>query len=310
LASALLRGNGLLEIETDSGGRLAGLATVPWPQVMPWVDDQGALYFDYLPMVPPNAGQRRRLLREEVVHLKDRSDTGVLGVSRLYRAGNTLQHALEMQTASYQFSANMARPSGTLNAPGRVSEPTMTRLQQDWDNNYSGAQRGKTAVLPEGLVFTKLGLFSAEDIQLIDRLKFSVEDVGRLYQVPPTFIGDSSRSTFASAKEATATLARHTLLPWISRVERCFAQSVLGPGYRLSIDINSLLKSDYDTFSAALGRYRSAGILSANECRSELGYQSRPDGDTIAPPAGTGPSSPESAPPPPKALRNGHDRHA
>jgi HK97 family phage portal protein len=307
IASALLRGNGLLELKTDNAGRLAGLATIPWQFVTPWLDENGALYFDFIPTQPPGAGQRRRLLRQDVILLKDRSDTGVLGVPRITRAANSLQHALEMQTASYQFSANMARPAGTLNAPGKVSEAVMTRLSQDWDNNYSAGKRGKTAVLPEGLTFTKLGLFSAEDVQLIDRLKYSVEDISRIFQVPPTFLGDSQRSTFASAKEATSTLARHTLLPWIAKIERAFAQSVLSSSYQLSIDVNSLLKSDFDTFSTALGKYRAGGILTANECRAELGYPSRADGDSIVPPAVTSPASPAAdTPPPSKGKPNGH----
>ena len=188
----------------------------------------------------------------------------------------------------------------------------MTRLSQDWDNNYSGGRRGKTAVLPEGLVFTKLGLFSAEDVQLIDRLKYSVEDVSRIFQVPPTFLGDTTRSTFASAREATSTLARHTLLPWISKIERAFAQSVLSSAYELSIDVNSLLKSDFDTFSTALGEYRAGGILTANECRAELGYPTRADGDSITPPAVTSPAAPTAdttAEPPPKKALNGHAHH-
>src|SRR5205823_9877914 len=76
LASTLLRGNALAELLTDGGGRLAGLRTVPWANVTPWVADDGSLMFDFIPVYPPNAGRRRRLLRDDTLYLRDRSDDG------------------------------------------------------------------------------------------------------------------------------------------------------------------------------------------------------------------------------------------
>lgn len=284
IASALLRGNGLIEARWSDRGVLTELATAPWGNVTAWTDDAGNLLFDYLPMHGPGAGERRRLLRDEVVYLKDRSDNGVVGVSRLQRAGTSLQLGLDTLKQTRQWLANSPRPAGVLQTAQRMDPADAKRLGEEWAASYSGGRVGKPAILHGGLEWKGFELFSAADAQVVERLKFSVEDVARIYQVPPSFLGDSTRATFASAQAASTYLARHTLLPWVVKIERAFAASVLGSGYRLNLDIGSLLKSDYAEYSTALSKYRAAGILSPNECRAELGFAGRPDGDSIAPP--------------------------
>jgi phage portal protein BeeE len=116
---------------TDDRGRLTGLTTLPWQFVTPWVADDGALLFDFLPALSPNAGKRRRYTRDDYLFMKDRSDDGVIGRSRISRAAQSLQSALQLQVQSTAFFGNMSRPAGTLNAPGRISRETADRLAND-----------------------------------------------------------------------------------------------------------------------------------------------------------------------------------
>ena len=287
VASALLRGNGLLEARWNDRGRLVELSTAPWSAVTCWTDDQGVPFFDYVPAHGPGSGEKRTLLRDEVCWLKDRSDGGVVGISRLQRAGTSMQMNIETLRTTRQWQINSPRPAGALETPGKVSPEDAKRLAEDWTSAYSGARTGKPAVLSGGLQWKSFDLFSAADQQLVERLRWTVEDVSRIFQIPPSFLGDSTRATYASAREATNHLARHTLLPWVMKIQRAFAASILGSGYRLHLDIASLLKSDFDAYASALSKYRQSGILSPNDARAELGYpaSTEPGADSLAPPA-------------------------
>lgn len=285
VASALGRGNGLIELESDDRGRLTGLRSVPWAMTQPYITDAGDIVFDYTSVVPPNAGQRRRLLRSEVIWLKARSDSGLLGISPLQRSANAVQHGITTQRSSFIWMSNAARPGGALTAPGKLSKETADRLKDDWDNNYSGERFAKTAVLPEGLKFEPLGWLSAEDAQIVERLAYTVRDVARIFGVPTFLLADETRSTFASASAALSYFAGNTLLPWITRLERAFQQSCLTSRVRLRFDLNALLKADPDAFAAALLKMRQGGYITANECRAMLGLPAHADGDTIIPPS-------------------------
>jgi HK97 family phage portal protein len=288
LASCLLRGNALAVIDTDPRGRLTGLRTLPWQCVTPWVDDAGELLFDYLPTLPPGAGKRRRYLRDDVLFVKDRSDDGHIGRSRISRAALTLQSALTLETSSRQFLANASRPAGALTAPGKISEATAKRLAEDWDSNYNGERKGKTALLPEGLKFETLSLMSSEDAQWVLHKGYSVADISRLFGVPPFMLADPSRSTFASAREATRHFATSCLAPWCAKLERAFRQTVLSSGYTLRFDLDTLIKADVSELYTALLKGRQGGWLSANDCREETGWPRVTGGDSIEPPVSGG----------------------
>jgi HK97 family phage portal protein len=317
VASTLLRGNGLAEIGTDQRGQLASLTTIPFEQTTAWLSATGALRFDYMPTQPPAAGMKCTLTREEVVLLKDRSDGGILGVPRLQRSANAVQHAIATQTNSFRWMANAARPSGTLNAAGKVSPQTMDRLSLDWDANHSpNSERfAKTAVLPEGLEFKPLGWLTADDAQIVERLSYSVRDVARVFGVPVFLLADETRTTFASASAALQYFAGNTLRPWVVRIERAFQQSVLDPRYRFHIDLTALIKADPDAFAAALLKMRQGGFLTANEARAMLDLPPHPEGDSITPPSvmsakdqrDDGP--PVDPPPPAKSKLNGRHAH-
>jgi HK97 family phage portal protein len=316
-STCLLRGNAAASIDTDARGRLVSLTTLPWPQITVRVSDGGTMLFDYLPIVPPGAGRRRTYARDDLLWLKDRSDDGLLGVPRLQRAAGAMAYAVQIQTTAQSFSANLARPGGLLTTDQNMSDENKARLRQDWDtafgqNNTTG--RGRTAVLTGGMKWQGMSLMSAEDAQLVEARQWSVGDVARIFGVSPWLLGDSTRMTFASAREAMRSFAMLTLQPWANRVEKSFQSTVLGPQYRLRFDVESLAKADSETLYGALLRGRQGGWLSPNDAREETGWprSDDPTADSIQPPA-MGGARPVTDPPPPAdqgAMMNGHDlRH-
>lgn len=288
VSTCLLRGNAAAALGVDDRGRLRSLTTLPWPHITVRINDNGVLLFDYFPSAPFGRGPRRTYLREELLWLKDRSDDGLLGIPRLQRAAGAMSYAVSIQATAQAFSANLARPGGILTTEQHMNDDTKGRLKQEWDSAFGQrAERGKTAVLSGGMKWQGLSLMSAEDAQLVEARAWSVGDIARIFGVSPWLLGDSSRMTFASAREAMRSFAMLTLQPWANRVEKAFQASVLDPKYRLRFDVESLAKADSETLYAALLRGRQGGWLSPNDCREETGWprSTDPTADLIQPPA-------------------------
>ena len=131
LSQALLHGNALAVIETDGAGAPVALVPVPWPAVQPVALASGRLAFDVVAHQTPwgTAGLPRRLLDSEVFHLRDRSDDGWLGRSRLSRATEVLGAAIGLQRYSGALWANAATPSGMIELPPNVTKADKDRIE-------------------------------------------------------------------------------------------------------------------------------------------------------------------------------------
>jgi HK97 family phage portal protein len=196
-----------------------------------------------------------------------------------------MRYAVDIQSNAQAFSGNLARPGGVLSVPGNISDDNAARTKQDWESAYGPrSERGKVAILKGGMTWTALAPMTAEDAQLVETRRFSVEDIGRIFGVPTWLLGDPSRATFASSREASRSFASLTLAPWCARVEAAFQATVLAPQYRLKFDIGSLTKADVESYSAALLRGRQGGWLSPNDAREEMGWPRVDGGDDISPP--------------------------
>lgn len=275
-ASALLRGNGLAEIVSDHRGQITGFEPIPWDWVSVQLLNNGRLAFDVTPITAQygGTGRSRRLLQHEVIHLRDRTDDGLIGRSRLQRAAGVVTNASTLQRFAQNIYANGGRPAGTLNHPSKLSKTAMDNIRESWNRSYSGpANAGKVAVLFEGMSFTPLAP-TPEDAELLASRKFSTEELARLYGCPPPIVGDYSNNTFTNANTAGRWFAQFTLNQWITKLEALFKQ-LLGPGYSIELDMSSFLRGDPEQRWAAHAIAVKNNILTVDEVREVEGYGPR-----------------------------------
>jgi HK97 family phage portal protein len=284
VSTTLLRGNATALIEPDVRGRLTALKTLPWANMLVRVTDAGDLLFDYHSSTPPLAGVRRTYTRPDLLWLKDRSDSGLLGVSRLHRAAAAMSYAVSIQSSAQVFSANIARPGGVVTSPIKINDPEAQRIRTDWNTICGQGGKGGTALLSGGLEWKPLDTLTADDVKLIEVRRYSTEDVCRIFGVPAWLLNAGESFTFASSREAVRSFCMLTLAPWIARIEAAFQATGLQPQYRLKFDRGSLTCADVESYTQALLRGRQGGWLSPNDCREELGWPSVPGGDDISPP--------------------------
>lgn len=158
--------------------------------------------------------------------------------------------------------------------PWHLSDVARNRLAASWDAAYSGANNArKTLLLEEGADWTPFSI-SPEDAEVLASRRFTVEELCRIFQVPPPIIQDYSHGTFTNTQQAALWFAQLSLTPWVRKIEAEFARTVFGDGaeYHLEIDLSGLMRGDYAARWSAYGTAIDKGILTVDEIREAEGY--------------------------------------
>ncbi len=278
-ASCLIRGNALAEVKTDFG-QVSGLAFYPWDNVTVQILESGRLRFD---VTEPyrTSGNRRRLIPEEVIHLKDRSDDGMIGRSRLSRTADAIGNAAAADIYAGGFFKNGANPSGAIKHDKSLSEASRDIIRKSLNEGYVGAGKaGRVMILDNGLNYEKIS-FSPEDSELLETRRFSVEELCRVYQVPPPIVQDYTHNTFTNSETAGRWFAQFTIGPWCKKLEAVFSRAVFEPGsgFEIEFDMSGFLRGDplqrWQSHQIAL----SNKVLTPNEVREVEGWNPREGGD-------------------------------
>ena len=278
VAQALLYGNGLLEIERD-GVAIIGLKLIPWQWVSPLIGPSGRLVYDVTEQTGlyGQTGRVRRLLAGDVIHLRDRSDDGILGRSRLSRSADTLASAIQLNNFARNFIANGAQPSGAISTDHDLTPEMMALMRKQLEARHRGAgEAGRVMVLSGGVKFEQFQV-SPEDAELLGSRKFAVEEICRLFQVPPPIVQDYSHNTFTNADTAGRWFAQFTLGPWARKIEAVLSRGLFpaGSGLELELDLSSFLRGDPQTRWAAHKVAVDGGILDPDEVREIEGFNPR-----------------------------------
>lgn len=273
VASALLTGNGLAEILRSGNGQLSGLRFIPWGMVTVAYLSSGRLAYD----VNDGRGRSWRLLEGEVIHLRDRTDDGYVGKSRLSRAADTVASVNAANEHARSFLQRGASPSGVIEFPGTMTADQRSTLRDQFQSRHGGsANAGSTMVLDGGMTW-KASQISPEDAELLETRKFGTEEICRLFAVPPPIVQDYSKNTFTNSETAGRWFAMFTLAPWARKIEAEFARSVfpVGGNFELELDLSGFLRGDPATRWNAHKIAIDAGVLDPDEVRQVEGWNPR-----------------------------------
>ena len=273
VADTLLTGNGLLEIERSGNGQVSGLIYHPWGMVTVQELPSGRLRYD----IGDGKGNTRRLIEGEAIHLRDRTNDGKIGVSRLSRSADTVTGVDLANRHARSIYANGAYPSGVLESDARVDPENMSRLRQQFDERFSGASNAGRALILEGGLKWKAAQISPEDAELLETRKFGVVEICRLFQVPPPIVQAYENNTFTNSETAGRWFATFCLAPWARKIEAEFARSLFPSGspFELELDLSGFLRGDPETRWNAHKIALDAGVLDPDEVRQAEGWNPR-----------------------------------
>lgn len=301
MGSVLLYGNALCTVEWDAAGQPTALNPLPWwnaqPILVPTqpVEAMGPLApsarlaFDTLRTVAPwgGSGVPRRYFHDEVFYLRDRSDTGVLGVSRLSRAALALRSGLSLNEFCAVMWENGISPQIALTHPGRIGKEATDNIAASLRDNLAGPWNARKAiVLEEGMKAEPLSI-TPEDAELLASRKWTAEELCRVFAVPPQIVGFVESSSFANSAVASSWFASFTLAPWCKALEAEFSRTIFNDAARFGVefDLSGLQRGDYTQRAQTMVNLHRAGLITANEARRELGYDPMAEGDRLMPQA-------------------------
>lgn len=196
----------------------------------------------------------------------------LIGTSPLYAGAMSAATGGRIMMNSERLFSNMARPSGVLTSAGTIEDITATRLKREFEQNYSEGNIGRTAVLGDGLKWESMVMTSV-DSQLIDQLKWTIEDVARVFRVPMYLLNDTTRMTYKNAEQAAQAYYSGCLQYHVESTEARFSKDfdmVEGIQY-CGFDVNVLFRMDMEERFNAYGKGITSGVLSPNEARAMEG---------------------------------------
>ena len=216
----------------------------------------------------PN-GKNITLRKDEVLHIPGLGFDGLIGYSPIAMAKNAIGMSLATEEYGASFFANGANPGGVLEHPGVIKD--IQRVKDSWNSAYQGTGNAhKIAVLEEGMKFQAIGI-PPEQAQFLETRKFQINEIARIFRVPPHMVGDLEKSSFSNIEQQSLEFVKYTLDPWVVRWEQSLQQSLVLPSEKQSIfikfNVDGLLRGDYQSRMNGYAVARQNGWLSANDIR-------------------------------------------
>lgn len=272
MLSKLSRGNTYALKRRDNRNVVIELYVLDPNRVKPLVTPDGAVYYELQPDNLAGLKEDRIVVpASEIIH--DRFNClfhPLVGVSPIYANGLAATQGLSIQNNSANLFGSGSRPGGLLIAPGRIDPENATRLKEYWDNNFSGKNAGKVAVLGDGMTYQGLSV-TPEDAQMIEQLKWTAEVVCSTFHVPPYKIGVGSLPSYNNVQALNTEYYSQCLQVHIEAAELCMDEG-LATGDKLGteFDLDNLLRMDSVTQMQVLKEGVSAGVLAPNEARAKI----------------------------------------
>lgn len=306
VASYLLHGDGFAKIVRNRLGEIVGLLPVH-PQRVSIAVTPDAMRLVYAiepdPAIYGQKIEREILDQDDVLHIAGFGFDGVRGMSML-KNGLRMAGAVSLATQEYaaRFFSNSARPDLVLASDASLSPETVENLRAQLAERHGGTINAhKPMVLTNGLKPTVISM-PLEDLQLLQLRQFQVEDIARIFGVPPFMIGHTEKTTsWGSGVEAMGVgFVRYTLRTHLNKFENEINRKFFRTAARVAaFDTTELERADtkslFESFRLALGRSGEPGFMTTEEVRERLNLKRQPDGalnpgtpneNPVQPPAG------------------------
>ena len=268
----LLWGNAYAQIIRNGKGEIIALYPLMPDRMAVDRDVNGQLYYEYTTSAddaPTVKGSIVRLKPSDVLHIPGLGFDGLVGYSPIAMAKNAIGLAIATEEYGSKFFANGAQPSGVLEHPGTIKDPQ--RIRDSWMSQFGGsANSNKIAVLEEGLKYTPISI-SPEQAQFLETRKFQINEIARIFRVPPHMVGDLEKSSFSNIEQQSLEFVKYTLEPWLVRWEQSIQRTLFSAEekktYFVRFNVEGLLRGDYASRMNGYAVGRQNGWMSANDIR-------------------------------------------
>lgn len=266
LAHLLLYGNSYSQIIRSGKNTVVGLYPLLPDHMDVDRDSKGNLTYTYT----TSDGRTVVIKPQDILHIPGLGFDGIIGYSPIALEKNAIGLGIASEEYGSKFFSNGARPSGILTHPNTVKNPKAVR--ESWNSAYGGSSNSnRVAILEEGMTFTPLSIPNNE-AQFLETRKFQVDEICRIFRVPPHLVGNLEHATFSNIEHQSIDFAVHTIRPWLVRIEQSmnralFTDQEKGRFY-VQFNIDGLMRGDYKSRMEGYAIARQNGWMSANDIRA------------------------------------------
>ncbi|AZQ41973.1 phage portal protein [Streptococcus periodonticum] len=273
MSHLLIWGNAYAQILRDRSGQVIGLYPLLPDQMSVHRSEKGKLFYVYNRYEEDNPNFQEKgsivLSQEEVLHIPGLGFGGLIGYSPIALAKNAVGMTLACEEYGASFFGNGANPGGVLEHPGILKDPA--KVRDSWNAVYQGTRNAhKVAVLEEGMSYKQIGI-PPEEAQFLETRKFQINEIARLFRIPPHMVGDLEKSSFSNIEQQSLEFVKYTLDPWVVRFEQALKKSLLLPEEKkthfIKFNVDGLLRGDYQSRMNGYAIGRQNGWLSTNDIR-------------------------------------------
>lgn len=268
----LLWGNAYAQIIRNGKGDIVAMYPLMPNKMTVDRDENGRLFYLYYRGTDEALKDKSAtviLQPSDVLHIPGLGFDGLVGYSPIAMAKNAIGMAMACEEYGAKFFANGAAPGGVLEHPGTIKDPQ--RVRDSWQNTFGGSgNANKIAVLEEGMKYTPISI-SPNEAQFLETRKFQINEIARIFRVPPHMVGDLEKSSFSNIEQQSLEFVKYTLDPWVVRWEQTIARTLLKPEekktYFVKFNVEGLLRGDYQSRMNGYATARQNGWMSANDIR-------------------------------------------
>jgi HK97 family phage portal protein len=264
-------GNGYSKIKRDRFANAVELEICPSYEITPKRTDRGKLYYEWY-----HDGTIEIIMSDDMVHLKNFSTNGVLGLSTAQIQRETLANSIAKSQHEGAFYSNGAKASGILMTPGNLGAKEQTNLKQSFEKEHSSAKnRFKTIILEEGVKYQQLTI-PQNDAQFLESKKFDRSEIAGWFRMPPHKIGILDDANYSNIDSQERSFAKDVAVPWAIRFQQELDRKLFFQNERGRImtqfNLDDLIKGDIKTRYEVYGKAVEVGILRPSEPREAEGW--------------------------------------
>jgi HK97 family phage portal protein len=206
----------------------------------------------------------------DVIHIQMPSIDGKRGLGLLRSGADAIGLAILLERTAANLFRNNSRPGGVLSFKGRLTKEAAERAGQAWRAAHGGDKSGGTAVVDNEAKYAPIAFTSVES-QHAEQRSFAINEIARLTRVPATMLSDLSRGTWSNVEQLNLQFLQTCLLPWLRSWTDAYARTLLSreerASYSFEFIVDDLLRADTAARAEAYSKFRSAGVMTANDVR-------------------------------------------
>ena len=273
-----LNGNGFIQ-KVRVGDRLVALWPLRYDRMSVKLENR-ALRYEY----DQETGAPRAFQPDEIIHLRNFSADGIVGLAPVGFQRELFGGALAQQRTINSFYQNYGRLGGEITHPGKPGPEARTKLREEFQQLHGGpGNAGKVLLLWEGMTYKETAGINPADAQWMETKKMSVSEIAAIYGVPLNLLGQADKTaTYASAEQFNQFFIDYTLQPLAVRLEQALTKGLqLEEGLSVRFNLDALLRGDSRTRAEYLSKLVANGLMTRNEARAKENLAPLDGGDAL-----------------------------